>query len=59
VYTTGQVDTLISNQLKALDAMTFRGTLGSITGATVSTLPTTNVQNGDTYKVVTAAMYNG
>lgn len=59
VYTTGQVDTLISNQLKALDAMTFRGTLGATAGATVSTLPTTNVQNGDTYKVVTAAMYNG
>lgn len=58
VYTSGQVDTLISNQLKALDAMTFRGTLGSAIGATVSALPTTNVQNGDTYKVITANTYN-
>ena len=32
VYTASQVDTLIGNELKALDAMTFKGTLGTIPG---------------------------
>lgn len=57
VYTTTQVDNLISNELKAIDAMTFKGTLGS--AATIAALPTTEVSNGDVYKVVTAGQYNG
>jgi len=57
VYTASQIDTLIGNELKALDAMTFKGTLG--TDGTVSTLPTEHVKNGDTYKVISASTYNG
>lgn len=56
VYTAGEVDTLIGNELKALDAMTFKGTLG--TNGTVTDLPTTGVKNGDTYKVITASTFN-
>lgn len=56
VYTSSQVDTLIGNELKALDAMTFKGTLG--TNGTVTDLPTTGVKNGDTYKVITASTFN-
>ena len=57
VYTTGQVDSLISNELKAVNAMTFKGTLG--TNGTITVLPTENVENGDTYKVISALTYNG
>lgn len=57
VYTTSQIDTLIGNELKALDAMTFKGTLG--TDGTIQALPTEHVKNGDTYKVISAASYNG
>lgn len=57
VYTTGQVDNLISDELKAINAMTFKGTLGA--DGTVTALPTNNVENGDTYKVISALTYNG
>lgn len=57
VYTTGQVDNLISDELKAINAMTFKGTLGA--DGTVTALPTTSVENGDTYKVISALTYNG
>lgn len=51
------VDTLITDKLKTSDAMVYRGTLG--TSGTVSALPTTNVVQGDTYKVITAGTYAG
>lgn len=41
----------------ASDAMVFKGTLG--TGGTVTTLPTTGVKIGDTYRVITAGTYGG
>lgn len=50
VYTQDEVDEKISTQLKAVNAMTYKGTIGT-TGATVTTLPTTGVSVGDTYKV--------
>lgn len=50
-YSTSKVD----EKLNAVDAMTYKGTLG--TGGTVTELPTTNVKIGDTYKVVTAGTW--
>lgn len=50
------VDDKISTAISAVDAMTFKGTLG--TGGTVTALPT-NVKNGDTYKIITADTYAG
>lgn len=44
IYTAEEIDGLING----LDGMTFKGTFAS-TGATVSTLPTTQVRNGDVY----------
>lgn len=53
-YSATQVDKLI----RELDSMTYRGTVG--TGeSTVSTLPTTKVKIGDTYKVATGGTYAG
>lgn len=49
------VDSQIINQLAAADALKFKGTLG--VDGTVSTLPTTGVNNGDTYKVITTGIY--
>ena len=46
------VDTQISNGIAASDAMVFRGTVG--TGGTKTTLPTTDVVIGDTYKAISA-----
>lgn len=51
------VDSQIINQLAAADALKFKGTLG--TDGTVATLPTTGVNNGDTYKVITTGTYEG
>ena len=50
------VDGAIAAGIKANDAMTFKGTVGG-TGATLSELPTANVQKGDTYKVSAAGSY--
>ena len=58
VYTQTEVDTKIANELKAINAMTFKGTVGT-GGSDVSTdLPTSNVHNGDVYKASTAGDYN-
>lgn len=51
------VDTQITNKLQTSDAMVYRGTLG--TGGTITALPTTNIVQGDTYKVITAGTYAG
>lgn len=45
-YSAAKVDELIAG----LNAMTYKGTVGG-TGATVNSLPTTNVELGDTYMV--------
>jgi hypothetical protein len=50
------VDEAIAAGIKANDAMTFKGTVG--TGGTVSALPST-AQKGDTYKVSTKGTYAG
>lgn len=47
IYSKAEIDTMMNG----LDGMTFKGTYGS-SGATISTLPTTNVKNGDTYVIV-------
>ena len=44
------VDTQISDAIAGSDAMVFRGTIG--TDGTVSSLPSSNVVVGDTYKVI-------
>ena len=49
------VDDALAKKLAAGDAMTFKGLLG--TGGNITELPTTNVNNGDTYKVITAGKY--
>lgn len=60
-YTKTEVDGLVDDindelakKLVAGDAMVFKGLLGD---GGVSALPTTDVNNGDTYKVVTAGTY--
>lgn len=63
--TTGESDTTVpsskavvdyvASQLSASDAMVMKGTVG--TGGTVTTLPTTGVTIGDTYKVITNGTY--
>ena len=50
-YSASKVD----EKLNAVDAMTYKGTVGI--GGTVTELPTTNVKVGDTYKVVTAGTW--
>ena len=45
IYSAAEIDTLING----LDGMTYKGTVG--TGGSAETLPTTGVQNGDTYVV--------
>lgn len=50
----------VTNAISANDAMRYKGTLG--TNGDVTALPnitSTDVKNGDTYKVVTADRYNG
>lgn len=46
------VDTQITNHIAASDAMVFKGTIG--TGGTATSLPTSNVVVGDTYKCISA-----
>lgn len=58
VYTTAEVDKLITDGLSGLDAMVFRGTVGT-TDADVTSLPTSGVKIGDTYKVVTDITVGG
>ena len=52
-YTKDEIDTMV----ESVNAMTYKGTIG--TGGTVSTLPTSGVKIGDTYKVVTAGTHGG
>lgn len=47
----------IDEKLNAVNAMTYKGTVG--TGATVTTLPTSGVKVGDTYKVATKGTHGG
>lgn len=47
----------IASALAGVDAMRFKGTIG--TGGTVTTLPTSGVKVGDTYRVITAGTYAG
>lgn len=47
----------VSSAAGAVDAMRFKGTVG--TGGTVTTLPTSGVNIGDTYRVITASTYAG
>lgn len=47
----------LSKDLSGIDALRYRGTVG--TGGTVTALPTTKVQIGDTYKVASAGTYGG
>lgn len=53
-YTKGEIDT----KIKGINAMVYRGTLGGST-STVTALPTTNVQIGDTYLVAAIGSYAG
>ena len=55
--TKGYVDQQITDKIAASNAMVYKGTVG--TDGTVTTLPTENVINGDTYKVVTDGEYAG
>ena len=45
----------IDSMMKGLDGMTYKGTIGT-SGATVSSLPSSNVKNGDTYVVVESGL---
>ena len=51
------VDSQISTKMSAIDSMTFKGLLGG--EGNIQILPTSNVKNGDTYKVALAGKYNG
>lgn len=53
--TKSYVDSAVSSGLQVADAMRYKGTLG--TDGTVTSLPTTNVKKGDTYKVIVAGTY--
>lgn len=53
VYSASDID----DKMKALNAMTYKGTLG--TDGTISALPTTNVSIGDSYLVSTRQTING
>ena len=59
VYTQSEVDTKISNELKAINAMTFKGTIGTNASDTAIDLPTTNVKIGDVYKLSSNGNYGG
>lgn len=58
VYNQGTIDFYTKNELDqkfyAIDAMTYKGTVSK-----VGDLPTSNVHNGDTYKVAKAGTYSG
>lgn len=53
--TSAAVADLVSSAVGAADAMRFKGTIG--TGGTVTSLPTSGVNVGDTYRVITAGTY--
>lgn len=53
--TTAAVVNYVASAVGAVDAMRFKGTIG--TGGTVTSLPTSNVKVGDTYRVITAGTY--
>lgn len=55
VYTSTQVDDKIQDSLKGLDALVFKGTIG--TEGQLASLPTENVCIGDLYKIVAEATY--
>lgn len=55
--TSNAVKTFVQNTVSAIDGMNYKGTLG--TDGDVATLPEANMQNGDTYKVVTKGTYAG
>lgn len=55
--TSSAVAAFISSEIGVVDAMRFKGTIG--TGGTVTTLPTSGVKVGDTYRVITAGTYAG
>lgn len=56
IATTAFVNNAVSSAVAGVDAMRFKGTLG--TGGTVTVLPTT-YKVGDTYRVTTAGTYAG
>lgn len=55
--TTQAVANFVSSEIGAVDAMRFKGTIG--TGGDISSLPTSGVKVGDTYRVITAGTYAG
>lgn len=57
VYTKSQVDAAITSQLRAANAMSFKGAVGQGVYGALDDLPTTNVSNGDTYKVAADGTY--
>lgn len=57
VYTKNEVDTKINTELRAANAMTFKGSVGTASGSIGLALPTTNVKVGDTYKVSSTGNY--
>lgn len=57
VITPKVIHDYVAGVVGAADAMRFKGTIG--TGGTVTTLPTTGVKVGDTYRVITAGTYAG
>ena len=59
VYTAAQTKTLIENQLKAINAMTYMGTVADAAGAgDVQALPTTDVHIGDVWLASGEVTYN-
>ena len=48
----------IDRKLQGLDALTYKGTVGTVAGTTVSSLPS-HPSNGDTYKVANSGTYGG
>lgn len=56
IATTAFVNSAVGSAVAGVDAMRFKGTLG--TGGTVTVLPTT-YKVGDTYRVITAGTYAG
>lgn len=55
--TTQAVADFVASEIGAVDAMRFKGTIG--TGGDVTSLPTSGVKVGDTYRVITAGTYAG
>ena len=59
LYSKAEIDNIING----LNGMTYKGTVGNVTGADVTSLPTTGVSSGDTYVIVkdglTASQFTG